>query len=482
MKQIKKILAFLLVFVMLVPACIVSAESDGTFEKWYYNMVLETVKLNYPFEMDTEAMLKAITEKVLEEHPEMLEDIIAATVDHLDEHSTYMTPEKSEEFDNFIGSEYVGIGVVIERGKGALVISGVMHDSPAQKAGLMPGDRFIKVGDQDVTGYTVSQLIALVKGAESTTVHLTMDRDGQLFEVHVEKAHVRQDTVAYDLMAKGVGYMKISMFATGTPEEIGAADTFFQKNKVKKLIIDLRDNPGGELISVINSLGYFVPRGEDLVTFSYGNEERNRTLRSVGKVRDKCFYNKVIVLVNEKTASAAELFAGNIQHYGIGKLVGTTTYGKGTMQEFISLVQNESHNLGTIKLTTAEYKLPGDKKVDGVGITPDYIVHNRKVRIDTSDMAEMVYCSGYAEGNTGSGVLAIKQRLDAIGYFKGDINDVFDSDLTYAVERLQSSLGLPVTGIINMELQNMIANIIREARIEMDDQFERAYKLAKTGH
>ncbi len=479
MKQIKKILALILVFLMLIPAGIVSAESDGTFEKWYYNMVFETLKLNYPFEMDTEAMIKAIADKVLEEHPEMLEDIIAATVDQLDEHSTYMTPEKSEEFDNFIGSEYVGIGVVVERGKGAVIVTGVMTDSPAQKAGILPGDRFIKVGDTDVTEYTVNQLSALVRGPKGSTVNLTLERSGKLFELNVERAEVRQDTVTYDLMAKGVGYMQISMFATNTPNEIGVADAFFKNNKAKKLIIDLRDNPGGELISVINSLGYFVPRGEDLVTIYYGDEERNRTLRSVGQVRDKCYYNKVIVLVNENTASAAELFSGNIQLHGIGKLVGTTTYGKGTVQEFVPLTQNETHNLGTIKFTTAEYKLPGDKEVNIVGITPDYIVHNRKVRIDTSDMEEMVYCSGYAKGNTGSGVLAIKQRLDALGYFVGDVNDVFDEDLVYTVKQLQSSLGYPVTGEINMELQGMISNIIREARIEMDDQFERAYKLAK---
>ncbi len=481
MKHIKKILALLIVFVMLVPVGIVSAENDGTFEKWYYSSVFETIKHNYPFEMDNEAIARAIAETVLEQHPELLEDVIAATVDQLDEHSTYMSPEASEEFDNFIGSEYVGIGVVVERGKGAVLVTGVITDSPAQRAGLLPGDRFIKVGDTDVTEYTVNQLSALVRGPEGSTVTLTMERNGYQFTVNVERAQVRQETVTHKMMAKGVGYMNISMFSTNTPNEIGVVDQIFKRNKVKKLIIDLRDNPGGELVSVVTSLGYFVPRGENVIEIYYGNEDRNRALRSVGDVTDRCYYNKVIVLVNENTASAAELFAGNIQHYGIGKVLGTTTYGKGTVQEFIPLVQNETHNLGTLKFTTAEYKLPGNIAVNGVGITPDYPVANRRVRLDTSDMEDMVYCSGYAEGNTGTGVLAIKQRLDALGYYVGDVDEVFDGELTRAVKQLQTALGLPATGIINMELQGTISNIVREARIEMDDQFDKAYELIKNG-
>lgn len=476
----KKIVALFLACILLLSfgtTCF--AESDGTFENWYYQMVYETIKENYPFEMNHEAIAKAMAEAALSKHPDLLEDLIAATTNELDAHSTYFTPNELDSFTDYIDAEYVGIGVVVERGKGAVFVSGIIPGSPAEQAGLLPGDRFLKVDGQDVTSCSVDQLSAVVRGPEGSAVELTLERDGKILVFTLVRSAVRQSTIDYDMLAKGIGYLRISMFASGTAADLAKADKFFKENKAKKLMIDLRDNPGGELVSVINCLGYFVPQGKSLVKIKYGDESRNRTLRSVGDVVNKCYYNKIVVLVNENTASAAELFAGNIQHYKLGKLVGTTTYGKGTVQEIVNLMHTEEYPLGAIKFTTAEYFLPGDKSVNKVGITPDYHVPNRRVRLDTSQMEEMVYCSAYTEGNTGKGVLAIKQRMDALGFDVGELNEVYDAALTEAVWRLQGQLGSTPTGVMDIETQTKFSNLVNEARITYDDQFDRAYELLK---
>ena len=451
---IKRLLCLLTALVLLCSGT-AFAETKNNFSAAYYDFVLETLLTHYRFEANTESIAKAVAQVALTKHPELLEELIDVTADQFDAHTEYFTPEELKDFSSYLDGEYVGIGVTVTRTKGAMMIESLFAGSPAETAGLLAGDKILQVDGHDVTSATLEQLVNRIRGVAGTYVNLTVERNGAVFTAKVMRAAVQQNTISYDILEGNIGYLAISMFNMGTPTEMNKADAFFRQNKVKKVIVDLRDNGGGELLSVIGVLGYFVPQGKTLVKIEYNDPQRNTSLRSVGDVVSKPYY-RVAVLINGGTASAAELFAGNIRDHNIGKLIGTNTYGKGTVQEFLGLLNTEELPLGSIKLTTAEYVLPGGSKVNGVGLKPDYWVSNRTVLLNTDDMEPMQYSAVFCEGDSGKAILALKQRFDALGYYVGDVDDQYDKELALAVKELQE-------------------------KALVDDQFDRAYQLLKTG-
>lgn len=480
MKTRVRVGACLLAILMLFGCQGVWAEEDFHFESAYYQIVLDGLLKNYKFESDPASIAAAIADVALRKHPELLEEFIDVTADQFDKHTDYFTQEELKAFNQSLNAEYVGIGVSVQRVQGAVEVASIFADSPAAMAGMLAGDKFITVGGQDVRNATVDELVALVRGEAGTSVKITVERDGEQLDFTVLRAEVQQNSVSYQILEDGIGYMSISTFNSQTPYEVENADAFFRNKKIKKLVIDLRDNPGGELLSVVNTLGFFVPQGKTVVKLEYANADRNSSLRSVGDIKTSSGY-KLAVLVNGGTASAAEIFSGNIRDYKLGKLIGSRTYGKGTVQEFVGLLRSESLPLGEIKLTTGEYVLPNGDHINGIGLEPDFWVANRTVLLDIGDMEDMVFGLDLEEGDSGKAVLALKQRFDALGYFVGEIDDQFDRELSLSVKQFQASAGLPATGIMDMDTETLFSNVVGSAKVLMDDQLDRAVEYLKTG-
>lgn len=479
MKQIaKKLIVILLMVTMVFGGVSVYAE-NGALESAYFDMVLSNILQNYKFDVDMPSMVSSIAHKLLEKHPEMLEEIIEIAGDQMDKYSGYFTPEELVEFTNVFNASYVGIGVTVQRMVGSVGIVSVTPGSGAAEAGLLAGDRIVKVNGQDVRDFAVEELTPLIKGEEGTTVQITIQRLGMEFTYTVKRAAVRGRTVGYQQLEEGVGYLQIASFNDSTPSEIAEADAYFKKEGIRRLIIDVRNNPGGEMISVVNSISFFVPRGKTVISVEYANEKRNTSLRSIGNVVGQPYYKNIVVLVNEETASGGELFSGNIRDYGLGTLVGTTTFGKGTVQEFMQLPEVGDHDLGVVKLTTAEYVLPSGEHINGKGIKPEVYLKNRQIPLDTSDMEPLDLLHDYQEGDTGSGVLAIKQRFNKAGYFVGEVDDQYDRELTITVRQYQKASGLEATGNMDYETQRHFRDDLEEVRVEIDRQFEKALELVK---
>lgn len=479
MKQVTKKICVLLLTVLMALGGFSAYAADINYAPDYYDMVLDNILRHYKFEVDTASLVSDIARKLLEKHPEMLEEIISITADKMDQYSEHLMPDEIEDFSNAFHVTYVGIGVTVQRMTGAVGVVSVASGGPAEAAGMKPGDLIIAVEGQDVTYLSVDELVPLIKGEAGTTVTLTISRNGEELTMTVQRAAVRGKTVAFQKTDDGVGYLQIASFNSTTPSEISNADSYFRENRVKKLIIDLRNNPGGEVLSVVHSLGYFVPKGKDIISIQYKNEKRNTTLRSVGKVVNKPYYDKIVVLVNGDTASGGELFAGNLRDYGLATLVGTTTHGKGTVQEFMNLPDFGIWPLGAIKLTTAEYVLPGGEHINGAGIKPDVWVANSKIQLDTSNMEPVNDFRNYRIGEIDASILGIKQRFDAVGYFVGEINDVYDEELAVAVRSFQSAAGLPVHGVMDYDTLDRFLAEIEKASLERDDQLIHALELVK---
>lgn len=479
MKQIaKKLFVILLTVMMAFGGFSVYAE-DGALESAYFDMVLVNILKNYKFDVDMTSMVSGIAHKLLEKHPEMLEELIEIAGDQMDKYSGYFTPEELVEFTNVFNASYVGIGVTVQRMIGSVGIVSVIPASGAAEAGLLAGDRIVKVNGQDVRDFAVDELIPLIQGEEGTTVQITIQRHGMEFTYTVKRGAVRGRTAGYQKLEEGVGYLQIASFNGSTPGEIAEADAYFKKEGIRRLIIDVRNNPGGEMLSVVNSISYFVPRGKTIISVEYANEQRNTSLRSIGDVIGQSYYKNIVVLVNGETASGGELFAGNIRDYGLGTLVGVTTLGKGTVQEFMQLPEIGDVKLGSVKLTTAEYVLPGGEHINGKGIKPEVWVANRQVRLDTSAMEPLDVMRDYQEGDTGSGVLAIKQRFNKVGYFVGEVDEQYDRELTITVRQYQKASGLEATGIMDYETLRRFSDDLEEVRVEIDQQFDKALELVK---
>ena len=290
---------------------------------------------------------------------------VAAGLD--DPYASYYTAEELQAIEEASQGEYYGIGITLLKDgeDGQIKVAGVYQGSPADQAGLMEDDRLIRVGDTDISGMDLSSVAALIKSREGQ-ISLTVRRGSQELILTVQAADVEIPTVSFQMLEDGIGYLKISEFASVTVEQFRDALDELEESGMEKLAVDVRGNPGGNLDSVCEILDELLPEGLIVYTEDkYGNREEYTS------DEEHRFDKPMTVLVNGNSASAAEIFAGAIQDYGLGPVVGTTTYGKGVVQRTYLLDDGSA-----LKLTTEKYYMPSGREIDGNGIEPDVTVED----------------------------------------------------------------------------------------------------------
>lgn len=261
--------------------------------------------------------------------------------------------------------EFEGIGVLMsqDRETGAITMVQVYEDSPAMKAGFQDNDILYKVEGEEVTGKDLSEVVSKIKGEKGTKVELTVLRGETAEEITavVTRDKVEAQTVDYRMMADQIGYIAISEFDTVTYEQYKKALEDLEAQGMKGLVVDLRNNPGGNLMTVCDMLDLMLPKGPIVFT-----EDKGGHKEQIDSDEEHKFEKPMAVLTNGNSASASEIYAGAIQDYGIGEIVGTTTYGKGVVQQVFDLKDGTS-----LKLTVAEYFTAKERSIDGKGIVPD---------------------------------------------------------------------------------------------------------------
>ena len=362
----KKRIAVLLTIVMLTLSVSVCAEVTVSEEYTVVNTIFNFVKKFSHFEVDDEAVVDSIVKDVLAENPEIMETILKSFMGTLDEHSVYYTEEEFQSFNNYIESGFAGIGVTYLRENGQMVVSDTVENSPAEKAGLKAGDIIAAVDGVSLYECDTDYAASLIRGEEGSSVCITIKRGEETFDVTLIRAYLHDITVNYTMLEGDVAYITISMFGSETAEEFEKAYNELQKNNPKGYIIDLRYNSGGITDVALACLSYFLP--ENAVTMRYYSKNQEPLV----------YYNKfagkkenLVVLVNEYTASASEIFSAAIMDNEAGTIVGNRTYGKGTAQTTIGLGE-----YGGLKLTVAEFKSPDDNTINQVGIVPDIYIKN----------------------------------------------------------------------------------------------------------
>lgn len=282
-----------------------------------------------------------------------------------DPYTSYFSKEQFSSFMEDTAGSYEGIGVVVTFGENGtdIEVLSPFAGSPGEKAGVMQGDRILKVDDVDVTGMTLEEAVKLIKGPKGTPVTLTLQRKSNdtTVDIHIVRDVIDIETVAHRMLDQQIGYMSISGFQEVTYDQFMKAYNDLEANGQRGMIIDLRNNPGG-LVSVVAEIADELLK-EGLIVYTEDKDGNREELFSDGK---RTFDKPLIILVNEYSASASEILAGAVKDHKAGLVVGTTTYGKGLVQGTYPLDDGSA-----LKVTIAKYYTPAGNYINEIGIEPD---------------------------------------------------------------------------------------------------------------
>jgi carboxyl-terminal processing protease len=285
-----------------------------------------------------------------------------------DIHTGYMTPTEYEQATMPLDGTYTGIGAWVDTSGQFLTIISPMDGSPAEAAGLRSGDQIIAVDGVDVTDIDPSIVLQSVLGPEGTTVELTIQREepAETFVVSIVRARITIPSIESRMLDENIAYVYLATFGENSSEDLVDALTTLLAQNPRGLILDLRDNSGGYVDTAIEIVSQFIPSGTVMVE-KLGTGEEIPFEAIPGGIATEI---PLVVLVNGGSASASEITAGAIQDYERGLIVGTTTYGKGSVQNWIPLTNDQ----GAVKVTVARWLTPKGRLIHEVGLTPDYVV------------------------------------------------------------------------------------------------------------
>ncbi len=293
-----------------------------------------------------------------------------------DEYTEYLTEDELEELMVSVNGNYVGIGIYMTQNTDEeIVVLLPIEGSPAEAAGLQTGDIIKKVNGTECKGLELTEVANMVKGEEGTTVNLEIEREEDTFSINIERKTVELKYIDSEVVADNIGYIQMISFDEGCSSKFKEELEKLKAQNIKSLIIDLRDNGGGLVTEAIATSEIFVPLGNTILK-SYDKDGNETATKSSNINTEKI---KIVVLVNENSASATEIFTAAMQDNEVGTIIGTKTFGKGVMQEVQPLKIG-----GALKITIEEFKTPKGNKIHGVGITPDIEVDNEKKQIITS--------------------------------------------------------------------------------------------------
>ncbi len=460
--KIKRLISGVIAGLMLTTPVFAEFNSQSI----YLDIVLNYVSNLYIDDrVGSDYLMQEAVNEAVKDNPELMYKMIKAAFATLDEYSEFYTAEEYKKQYQRINNIFYGMGAIIQIREGKMCIIQVYEGGGAEAAGILQGDIILAVDGASVVGLSMNEVAGLIAGDEGTMVNIKVMRDETEIDFSVERKRVDQVTVDYAILEENVGLLTIYSFSDITPSEVQDALALFDENGVTDIILDLRDNPGGILDSVVEVAKMLVPEGPILHVI-YREETRNVTLYSDNKAAK---YD-IAVLVNAETASASEVLTGALQDSGVGYVVGEATFGKGLVQEIYNLQNGDA-----FKLTTGHYLTRDGHDIQGKGIEPDEVVKNHTEQIDITRYEAFDYKTKWRLGDTGFGVVAAKQRLRMLGYYNGPVDDVFDYMLEQAVYSFQEDVGLYPYGVLDFSTQATMENKFYVLDVIVDDQLLAAY-------
>lgn len=461
-KCFSKVLSLLLVIIMIISSPLSAYGAELDLEKLDYDieflkLVIEYVNEYYQYDINQD---------------DIINSLYYGFFSILDDYSQFFTKEEFEYFAESMSGMFGGVGVQISLDKDKLIISGTLPGTPAEKAGLKVGDEIIAVDGQSVIGFSLDQITYMMRGDVGSVVKVEIKRGDTKLSFNIKRDIINVSSVNYDILDNNIGYLNITDFNENTTEQVEEALDAFDKEKITKIILDIRDNLGGSLDVVVDILNLFVPAGP-LVYVNYKVDGE----MIYESYLDKQKY-KVCVLVNEYSASASEIFAGAIQDRGVGKIIGTNTYGKGVVQTLVPFVNDTA-----VKFTVAEYYTANKNKVQGIGIKPDIFVENKigQPKVDLSQYPELKKDRKATLNTVGLDVLAAEMILKTLGYKVNEPDGILDEVTFEQIKLFQKNNNLYAYGVLDFATQDALTSAIKlfaEPDVE-DVQLKKAIEIMK---
>jgi C-terminal peptidase (prc) len=445
-----------------------SSDSSEETENGWNNSELR--KLNDAFELIEDKYLLPF------DREKLLDGAIQGMVSALgDPYSTYYSSADASKFTDAVQGTFTGIGAKLDIIEGAVVVEKVMEGMPAERAGLQAGDILLSVNGESLDSLSLSESIEKIRGPKGTKAKLTVKRIGVagLLELELIRDRIVEETVGSELGADGIGYLWISQFTFDTPKLVEQELQGLENAGFRALILDVRDNPGGVLTAVEDVAKLFIPSGKTIVIEENGFGQQNQivskgTNDSAGGRR-----YPIVVLVNGGSASASEILAGALKQSAGAILVGSQTYGKGTVQ--ISF-ENELGDGSLLKLTVSKWLLPDGTWLNGQGIKPDIAV----AMPDYYSVSVLSREHDLKKDETSEDVRNLQLMLKGAGYSPGREDGYFSSETELAVRAFQRDAKLAETGIVDGATADKLEDTLylRMQKLENDPQWLAAHGQA----
>ena len=321
-----------------------------------FGEVLENIKQEYVDDVD---------------QAEIMDSAINGVLQSLDPYSAYMSPELFKEMQTDTKGEFGGLGIEIGMEAGVVKVISPIDDTPAAKAGIKAGDYIVKIGNEQVQGKSLLEAVKLMRGPVGTSIDLTVRRKKvkKPLEFKIVRKIIEVKSVSSKIIGdeKNLGYIRLKSFNENSDKQfLKSVKDFEKKPIIKGYVVDLRNNPGGLLTQAINITDYFLDDGEIVST---KGRKISETRKFFARKGDEVNGKPIVVLINNGSASAAEIFAGALKDHKRAIILGENSYGKGSVQSIIPL-----RNGGGMRLTISKYYLPSGKSISEVGVTPDILV------------------------------------------------------------------------------------------------------------
>nr|WP_243458168.1 S41 family peptidase [Sporosarcina sp. Te-1] len=420
------------------------------FKKFYD--AYDEVKKNYYDDVDEEKMIDGAINGMIESLGDPFSD--------------YLNEQEAQQLNESISSSFEGIGAEIQEANGYIKVVSPIKNSPAERAGLLPNDLIMAVDGKSIHGMSSSEAVLLIRGEKGTTVTLSVRRGeaAEPFDVKIERDIIPVETVYAEMLGDGIAHIQITSFSEHTYDELLTALDDMEKEGMKGLVVDVRQNPGGMLSTAIDISDLFVQEGKNLFQYEGKDAMPEVYVASDGK-KVKV---PVTLVVDDGSASASEILAGAMKESAHIKLIGIKTYGKGTVQ-----TPKDMKDGSNLKLTTAKWLTPDGNWIHNKGIEPD-------IEVPYPSYASLPYLDPSEEmknGMVSPTVQAAEEMLEAVGYNPGEIDGLYDNKTEQAVQQMQKDLSLQVTGILSGDTTFGLMNKLREKIKKDDPQLQKAKEV-----
>lgn len=387
-----------------------------------------------------------------------------------DPYTTYLVNDETAQLDETVNGAFGGIGAELKSDQSRVVISTTMEGSPSQQVGLQADDVITKVNGEDMTGKTISEVVKKVRGEVGTDVVLTIERAGTSLDVKLTRASIAINTVKAELDKEDatIGHVRITSFAKNTAEELEKAVKDLTDKGAKAFVFDVRYNPGGLLDQAYKVANMFLKDGEPIVQVEdrFGEKKIYKASSSIGEFKITQPY---VLLVNEGSASASEILAAAIKEGAGGQIIGTKTYGKGTVQSVVDITDNSE-----LKYTNAKWLTPKGNWIHKEGVTP-----TKEVNLPDYAFLKIIDAKETLKvGSVSQNVLSAETILKGLGY-SVTVDGYFDEGTKDAVKSYQQKEGLTATGEVDEESAQKLMDSVRALIQQNDTQYQAAKELLK---